>query len=73
MKPGTRPTTDNQSRAGACALGGNNIKDDLDEVITLDKVKVIIGEWLPFGVNQVVSLNKKLGSGERVQGMIYIL
>lgn len=72
-KYGGKPTTDNSHKAIASASGSDNIKDDLDEIITLDKVRVIIGEWLPFGVNQVVALNKKLGSSERVQGMVWHL
>jgi hypothetical protein len=27
----------------------------------------LIGEWVPFGANQIVNLNDKLGSAERVK------
>jgi len=29
------------------------------------------GEWVPFGSNQIVSLNDKLGATERVQGGLF--
>lgn len=34
----------------------------------LGHVTILIGEWIPFGANQIVALNDKLGSLERVQG-----
>ena len=34
----------------------------------LDRVTLLVGEWIPFGSNQVVALNDRLGSGERCQG-----
>ena len=46
----------------------SNIKDELDENLTLDDVHLMIGEWIPMGANQIVALNDKLGSSERVQG-----
>eukprot|EP01052_Picozoa_sp_SAG31_P014017 SAG31_NODE_858_length_11437_cov_38.887049_3_plen_844_part_00 len=61
------PNSDNSSRAGEAAAG-SNIRDVLDETIVLHQVTVLIGEWIPFGSNQVVALNDRLGSGERCQG-----
>ena len=46
----------------------NQIKDELSENIVLDDVVLMVAEWLPMGGNQIVSLNEKLGSSERVQG-----
>ena len=40
----------------------------MDEVITLNSVSIIVSEYIPFGANQIVQLNKNLGSMERVQG-----
>ena len=37
-------------------------------MITISNVTILIGEWIPFGANQVVELNMKLGSNERCQG-----
>lgn len=61
------PNTDNASRSAEAAAGSSNIRDDLDETITIDQLTVLIGEWIPFGSNQVVALNDRLGSGERCQ------
>ncbi|KAG6964097.1 hypothetical protein JG687_00006171 [Phytophthora cactorum] len=45
-----------------------SIRDQLDEIITLNSVSLIVAEYIPFGSNQVVQLNCNLGSTERVQG-----
>lgn len=58
----------NADRASEAAQGASNIKDDLDEAILISGVTLLIGEWIPFGSNQVVALNDRLGSGERCQG-----
>ncbi|MCA9520636.1 MAG: hypothetical protein KC609_06680, partial [Myxococcales bacterium] len=44
-------------RASESAAGVSNIRDELSEVITLSNVSVLIGEWIPFGANQIVALN----------------
>ena len=58
----------NAHRASESASKQSTIRDDLDEVITISNVTILIGEWIPFGANQVVELNMKLGSNERCQG-----
>jgi hypothetical protein len=40
-------------RAAECAESSGNIRDDLDEVITLNSVSLIVAEYIPFGSNQV--------------------
>lgn len=50
---------------------GDNIKDELDELIILSDVKILIGEWIPFGANHIVLLNTKLGSAERVKSALF--
>ena len=57
----------NAHRASESASKESTIRDDLDEVITISNVTILIGEWIPFGANQVVELNMKLGSNERCQ------
>ena len=47
--------------------GISNLGDNLEEVLSLNDVTVIIGEWIPFGMNLIRELNDKLGSTERVQ------
>jgi hypothetical protein len=34
-------------------------------------VHAIVGEWIPFGANQVVALNERLGSLDRCQGGMF--
>jgi WD repeat-containing protein 35 len=68
LRYGGRPTLSNAHRAHECGVSSSNIRDELDEVITLNSVSIIVGEFIPFGANQVVQLNQNLGSTERVQG-----
>ena len=65
------PTTDNSNRAHESAAGESGIKDELDENIILRHVYVLVGEWIPFGANQIVALNEKLGSADRCQGGMF--
>ena len=58
----------NAHRASESASERSAIRDDLDEVITISNVTILIGECIPFGPNQIVELNTKLGSNERCQG-----
>ncbi len=46
------------------------IKDELQELIFLQKPAVIISEWIPFGNNQIAALNHKLGSLERLKSTL---
>ena len=64
----SRQCSSNKSQTAQLANATSNIKDELDEELTLDSVNIIIGEWIPMGANQIVALNDKLGSSERVQG-----
>ncbi|KAG9400358.1 hypothetical protein AC1031_010578 [Aphanomyces cochlioides] len=68
LRRGGRPTLSNAHRAHECGLSDSTIKDELDEIITLNSVSIIVSEFIPFGANQVVQLNCNLGSTERVQG-----
>jgi len=61
-------TSSNSHRASESATKDSTIRDDLDEVITISNVTILVGEWIPFGVNQIVKLNMKLGSNDRCQG-----
>lgn len=65
------PNKDNSGRAHESAEGVSNIKDELDENIILRQVNIIVGEWVPFGANQIVALNDKLGSADRCQGGMF--
>ena len=68
LRHGGRPTLSNAHRSHECAVSTSSIRDDLDEIITLNSVSVIVSEFIPFGPNQIVQLNCNLGSTERVQG-----
>eukprot|EP00217_Crustomastix_stigmatica_P003168 CAMPEP_0183819664 /NCGR_PEP_ID=MMETSP0803_2-20130417/64255_1 /TAXON_ID=195967 /ORGANISM="Crustomastix stigmata, Strain CCMP3273" /LENGTH=906 /DNA_ID=CAMNT_0026064553 /DNA_START=199 /DNA_END=2916 /DNA_ORIENTATION=- len=58
----------NADRVHEIGKAADNIKDELNENITLDDVRLLVCEWVPMGGNQIVALNDKLGSSERVQG-----
>mmetsp|Transcript_26750 Transcript_26750/g.68774 ORF Transcript_26750/g.68774 Transcript_26750/m.68774 type:complete len:962 (+) Transcript_26750:123-3008(+) len=68
LRCGGRPTSDNFQKAAQQLSSHDNIKDDLSEVIHLDNVRVLVVEWIPFGVNQTVAMNERVGSSERIQG-----
>ncbi|KAJ8550446.1 hypothetical protein ON010_g10623 [Phytophthora cinnamomi] len=68
LRFGGRPTLSNAHRAHECGVSDSSIRDQLDEIITLNSVSLIVAEYIPFGSNQVVQLNCNLGSTERVQG-----
>ena len=68
LRFGGRPTISHADRAGECAVSVSNIRDELDEVITLNSVSIIEAEFIPCGANQIVQMNVNLGSTERVQG-----
>merc|ERR1711871_271339 len=63
--------TDNSGRAHESAAGESDIKDELSETITLSNLSVLVGEWIPFGSNQIVALNEKLGAADRCQGGMF--
>ena len=63
-----KPMSSNAHRALESAIGESNVKDELDEAITLSRVVVLVGEYLPFGSNQMVELNEKLGTRDPIKG-----
>jgi len=66
-----RDCISNAGRAHEAALGGADVNDEFDEAVFLDEVSILVGEWIPYGMNQLVMLNDKLGSTERVQGGLF--
>jgi len=68
LRFGGRPTLSNAHRAHESGVSASNIRDELDEVITLNSVSIIVSEFVPFGANNIVQMNQNLGSTERVQG-----
>mmetsp|Transcript_29198 Transcript_29198/g.75160 ORF Transcript_29198/g.75160 Transcript_29198/m.75160 type:complete len:696 (-) Transcript_29198:28-2115(-) len=61
----------NAHRADESAMGKTNIRDELSEAINLGGLNVLVGEWVPFGSNQIVALNERLGSLDRCQGGMF--
>jgi len=68
IRRGPRGMTSNAHRAYESAAGKSDIKDEYNEVISLGEVRILIGEWVPFGDNAIVFLLEKLGCQDRVQG-----
>lgn len=44
------------------------LQDEYNEVVSLGEVRLLVGEWVPFGDNAVASMMEKLGCQDRVQG-----
>ncbi|KAL0584186.1 hypothetical protein ABG067_005960 [Albugo candida] len=61
----------NAHRSKESAHGQSNIRDALSEAIVLSNAVCIIGEWIPFGSNQIIALNERLGSMDRCQGGLF--
>jgi hypothetical protein len=62
-----RDMRNNRDEVPLLELAKTNIKDELDEVLLLDNPRILFGEWIPMGANQIFALNDRLGSSERVQ------
>eukprot|EP00501_MAST-03F_sp_TOSAG23-6_P001054 GSMAST32.ASY1.ANO1.1097.1 assembled CDS len=61
----------NAHRWKECKTGITNIADDLNIVIELSRVHCIVGEWIPFGANNICALNERLGALDRCQGGLF--
>ena len=68
LRTSSKPLSSNAHRAHESASGTDNIRDELSEMITLQGVHALVVEWIPFGANQIVGLNDRLGSLDRCQG-----
>ncbi|KAE9024648.1 hypothetical protein PF005_g4155 [Phytophthora fragariae] len=63
--------TSNKLRATESARGYNMMTKEAKQSIVLSQVHALVGEWLPFGANQISALNERLGSMERCQGGLF--
>ena len=63
-----RPLASNAHRAQEAATGTSNLRDELDVQMTLSRLVILVGEWIPFGCNQIMQLTQKLGAHDRIQG-----
>lgn len=62
------PMASNAHRASESATGTSNLKDELDVQLSLSRLVIMVGEWIPFGCNQIMELTQKLGVNDRVKG-----
>ena len=62
------PLHSNAYRALEAAQGESNLKDELDVTVSLSKIVVMVGEWIPFGCNHLLELSAKLGVKDRTAG-----
>ena len=67
----SRAFTSNAHRAHESSEGESTIQDELSEAIVLGDVHGMVGEWIPFGSNQIVALNERLGALDRCQGGLF--
>jgi len=58
----------NAHKTSALLKATGTIRDELDECLSMDRLRLLVGEWVPMGANQVLSLNDKLGSSDRNSG-----
>lgn len=63
--------TSNAMRATESAHGHSMMIKDGIESIVLSQVRALVGEWMPFGANQIAALNERLGAMERCQGGLF--
>ena len=63
------PMASNAHRASESAAGTSNLKDELDVQLSLSRLVIMVGEWIPFGCNQIMELTQKLGVNDRVKGV----
>ena len=68
MRHWGRECHSNKNQTPALLKAKNTIRDDLDEHLTFDRLRLLVAEWIPMGANQVLSLNDRLGSVDRVSG-----
>lgn len=64
------PERSNRDRADECARGCADMARNNSEAVSLGEVYALIGEWVPFGSNQIVALNERMGALDRCQGGI---
>ncbi len=63
-----RPMASNAHRASESATGASSVKDELDVQLSVSRLVILVGEWVPFGCNQIMQLTQKLGANDRVKG-----
>lgn len=67
-KDRTNVMTSNVDQAYKSAEGNNSIDTELSEMFVTENMRALVTEWIPFGANQIVGLNDRLGALDRCQG-----
>jgi hypothetical protein len=63
-----KPTRSNAHRRHESGGTATGLAAEQSAVITLGQVSAMVVEWVPFGANQIVALNERLGALDRCQG-----
>ena len=68
LRESDRVIKSNAHRRDECATSASSIQTEQNNVITLGNVRAMVCEWVPYGANQIVALNERLGALDRCQG-----
>ena len=68
LRGSDRAIKSNAHRRDECATSASSVQTEQNNVITLGNVRAMVCEWVPYGANQIVSLNERLGALDRCQG-----
>ena len=62
------PIKSNAHRRDECASSASSVQTEQNNVVTLGNVSAMVCEWVPYGANQIVALNERLGALDRCPG-----
>jgi hypothetical protein len=68
LRSNNTPMKSNAHRRDECANSASSVQTEQNNVITLGNVSTMVCEWVPYGANQIVALNERLGALDRCQG-----
>jgi hypothetical protein len=71
IRASDKPLDSNDHLKYECGKGESQIRDELSEAVVLSTAFCLVGEWIPFGCNQIVALNERLGALDRCQGGLF--
>ena len=71
MKSTSRPLSSYAYRASESIRGLSSIADDLDVQLSMSRVIVLIGDWIPTSCTQITELSQSLGVSDRNKGGYY--
>ena len=68
LRGSDKPMKSNAHRRDESRSAESSLQIEQNNVITLGNVSTMVCEWVPYGANQIVSLNERLGALDRCQG-----